>query len=224
MRFSALLRLVQIISVGCALSGSVQAAAAEQPWQPPGTVEITESVVAYIRGGAGLDKDRTTYLEAILGSFTALEKAENAATARVEALGGVLKRAMAESNQLSLAQMAELQEACAQVAVAQEEAARAYERFPLDAAAALDAAAFNDRAKAKAALTALLAQCRLAFAAAWHRTDAAMHQRMASMLAEARKAVAPDLVIAELGRPRSEANDRKKRIEAAFKAGALAAP
>ncbi len=224
MRFSTQLRFSRLIALGWVVALTSWAVAVEHPWQPPGTVEITESVVAFMRSDESSDQDRTVYGNAILGSFSSLEKAENAVIEKVEALAALLKKVMIESDQLSLEQMRQLQEACERVASAQEQAARAYERFPAAATAAVHAAEFSDRAKAKNALAAMLDECRLSFAAAWHRADAGMHRRMANLLEEARTAVAPHLVISELGRPRDEANERKKNLEAAFVAGKPLAP
>jgi hypothetical protein len=156
--------------------------------------------------------------------FSSLEKAENVAIERVQALADLLRTVLTESDQLSPGQMRRLQEACKRAADAQEQAARAYERFPAAATAAVHAADFTDGTLARQALETLLAECRLSFAAAWHRADAAMHQRMAQMLEEARGSIAPDLVISQLSRPRIEANVHKKRIETAFKRGDTVAP
>lgn len=224
MRFTGSLSFFQVVAFGCAALGGSMAVTADHPWHPPGTVEITQSVVAFIQGDAGSEKDRTTYGNAILGAFSSLEKAEHVVIERVQALGGLLGKVLAESNQLSPEQMRQLQEACERVAAAQEQAARAYERFPAAATAAIHGAAFDDNETAKGALDAMLAAYRLSFAAAWQRADAAMHQRMADLLEGARTSVAPDLVISQLARPRIEANARKERIEAAFKRGERVAP
>lgn len=224
MRSTGSLSFFQVVAFGCAALGGSMTVAADHPWQPPGTVEITQSVVAFIQGGAGSEKDRTTYGNAILGAFSSLEKAENVVIERVQTLGGLLAKVLAESDQLSPDQMRQLQEACERVVAAQEQAARAYERFPAAATAAIHGAIFDEPAAAKGALDAMLTACRLSFAAAWQRADAAMHQRMAQLLQGARTSVAPDLVISQLARPRIEANARKKIIEAAFKRGELVAP
>jgi len=224
MLFPVLLQLTRLIALGWVVSLSSPSAVSEQPWQPSGTAEISASVVAFMQANESSEQDRTTYGNAILGSFSSLEKAEHVVIERIEALAGHLMRVLTESDQLSPEHMRQLQEACERVAMAQEQAARAFERFPAAATAAVHAALFSDPAKAKNALDAMLAACRLSFAAAWQRADAAMHQRMAQMLKEAGTTVAPDLVISQLARPRTEANERKKRIEAAFKGGDPVAP
>ncbi len=226
LRLLPLLRITRVVAFSCvvSLAFASRATGAEHSWQPPGTVEITERVVTFMQSAPASDKDHLTYGNAILGAFSSLEKAENVAIERAQALVGLLGKVLTESDQLSLEQMRRLQEACERVADAQENAAQAYERFPAAATAAVHAADFSDSDTARQALETLLAECRLSFAAAWHRADAAMHRRMAHMLEEARNSVAPDLVISQLSRPRIEANVHKKRLEAAFKRGDPVAP